>query len=442
MVTPDRSSEPEQEAAEAATPFSRRLGHAVERAALRAERVAGRVNFGASATVLVWLLTTVATAQVLPWWEAVSLGFIALGAGVLLGSRLGFLAASGVVGVVILACGAAWVVAHVDTDPAKARASAPPVAVVGGLRASLELKNETYKNVWGQTIAADGNDELLFRLRISNPGSTPSQQMVMRLLSKEGNESPRTVDVCFGRSEEANFEAGPEVKIVPQSNGLETFVPEEPQFGYPAPAATRLASLGGRQFRANSRLYVGEDYIVPAISAGKSILITFKASYWTPPSDQLSGGSIFSFKNLTRHEDEYRSVAAAGAGDVLQAYATLNDTGFRSTSAFTRVRITEHEHGAFAWVALIVQADSPHERELGHGVVNAETESPISMTVIPRTTEIRTPTTDCSKETREPVADGISKGGLEVTGIGGFKPRDPCHGIEFSKYVFFKLKVH
>lgn len=415
-------------------------------AARRLLRVLGAlvrsVDFAVAAAVLVWLATTIKFLEDFPRWIAIATAAAAIGAGI--AHRAKF--QRGVIGVT--ACGVAivgvvsYLVDQGGADTSVGQNSAPLISVVAGLRASLEVKNQSYGKTWKSVVPADGNDNLLFRLRIENPTAVPSRPVVMRVLSPLNTESPRSVEICFSRSEIGQCEAGPEIKVVAQSNGLDMFHADSPQLGYPSPAATRLIGLGGQEIHAAGGNYEGWDYMVPAISAHQTILVTFEASYWTPEdSSQLSGGSVMQFENLTENSSKYETVVAAQPGDVLQAYGTLNNTGFRSTSVFARVRIRSHDKGAFAWVELFARESFAGERELGHGVVNASTNRPIGLSVVPGSTELRAADTACSNETREPLADGVTKGGLELGGIGGFKPRDPCHGSEWIRYLFFKLKV-
>jgi NAD(P)-dependent dehydrogenase (short-subunit alcohol dehydrogenase family) len=37
--------------------------------------------------------------------------------------------------------------------------------------------------------------------------------------------------------------------------------------------------------------------------------------------------------------------------------------------------------------------------------------------------------------------DGLDKGGIDVERIGGFKPRDPCDGTGFIRFIAFTVLV-
>jgi hypothetical protein len=401
---------------------------------------AGAFNLAVAAAVLVWLAAAITFFLSLPYWISMTTVAAALGVGFAHAAKFR-LGPSLVVALCIVAVGiASYAVGHNGDDSAKGPQTAPLVAVLGGVHASLEVKNETFGRNWGRTIGADGNDELQFRLVIKNPGPTPSYPLVIRILARENSEEPREIDICFARSESGPFEEGPIVKVVPQSNGLGEFSSWRPQIGFPSPVATRLASLGGQEWDTQGSRYQAEDYTVPALSAHQRLVITFSGSFLAPDSAQIDGGSL-QLKNLSGHQGDYEAVTAAWPGDLIQAYYMLHNSGFRSTNVFARVRMASHEAGLFEWVSVYVRENGGVERELGHGVVNASGDEPIELSVLPGTTELRAADTECSEETRHPLPDGVTKGGLELGPIGGFEPRDPCQSSELTRYLFFQMRA-
>jgi hypothetical protein len=256
---------------------------------------------------------------------------------------------------------------------------------------------------------------------------------------KNNAEGPRTIHTAFGKSSSGPFEDGPEVKVIPQSNGVDEFWERAPVIGEPSASATPLTSLGSYSSREFS---VYDYYGIPPISAHHRLLVSFLGSYNTPEESAVfEEGSVVQFRDLGDPSQDYTDTVAALPGDVLSAFGQLHNGSFRSTSVHTRVRLKSHHKGAFEWVALYISQPERGEFELGHGTVNAEPGHPISLRIVPRSTELRTAPTKCSQETREQLPDGITEGGLNISGVGGFKQRDPCHGTEFTKYVFFKLRV-
>lgn len=397
------------------------------------------VNLLVAAAVLVWLTGAIESFSNLPLWVLATVVAAALGAGLVKDAefRIGWILA--VAGFVMAVGGVSYFLTH---PPARGSGTprAPLVAVLGGLHASLEVRNQTLGGDWRRTIAADGDDELRFRLVVENPASTPSSSVVIRVLARENNEEPREIDICFGRTETGPMEEGPIVKVVAQSNGVGEFHSLRPQIGYPSPLATRLVALGGEEWNTQGSEYHAQDYTVPALSAHQRMVVTFGGWFQVPDSAQI-GGSSLDLKNLTEHQRDYESVTSARPGDVIQAYGVVHNSGFRSVSVFARVHLATNEKALYDRVSILIREYEEEERELGHGIVNASGSGPIELSVIPGTTELRTPETECSKATGHPLPDGVTKGGVELGAIGGFEPHDPCHSSELTRALFFRLRV-
>lgn len=401
----------------------------------------GVVSFGVAAAVLAWLAAAITLFLSLPLWVSITTAAVALGVGIAHAANFRLVPSLAVaICIVIVSC-TSFAIGYIGSDSANGAGHTPLIPVLGGVRASLEVKNKTYGKTWGRTIEAAGNDELQFRFVVKNPSASPSNPLVMRILVRETYGEPQEVDICFARSESGPYEEGPIVKIVPQDNGLgEYFSASSPQEGFPSPVASHLTSLGGQSWTAQGADFNAEDFTVPALSTHQRLVITFGGSFVAPDSAQIDGGSL-DLKNLTDGQDEYESVTAARPGDVIQAYYGFHNSGFRAAQVFTRVRITSHDKGLFHWVSVYVRENGEPERYLGRGVINATADEPIEVGVLSGATELRAADTECSEETRHPLPDGVTTGGLDLGSIGGYEPRDPCLSAEFDRYLFFKLRA-
>ena len=397
------------------------------------------VHLLVAASVLVWLTGAIESFSNLPLWVLATAAAAALGAGFVKDAEFQIGRTLGVAVFILVISGVSFFLTHLPgggSEPPRT----PLVAVLGGLHASLEVKNQTLGGDWSQTIEADGDDELQFRLVVQNPASTPSSPVVIRVLARENSEEPREIDICFGRSESGPMEEGPIVKIVPQSNGLGEFTSLRPQIGFPSPLATHLVTLGGQEWSTEGSEYHAQDYTVPALSAHQRMVITFGGWFRVPDSAQIGGGSL-DLKNLTERQRDYESVTSARPGDVIQAYWVVHNSGFRNVSAFARVHLTTDKKALYVRVSVLISEYEEEERELGHGIVNASGSEPIELSVIPDTTELRTPETECSEAAGQPLPDGVTKGGVDLGSIGGFEPRDPCHSSELTRALFFRLRA-
>lgn len=405
--------------------------------------VSGRINWRVVLAVLLALTAIISFAAQLPPWITATTVAVAFGAGVLHAGSYRRTLIAIVLPIVIVVSGAAYLLAHNNSgQAASAHRVAAWVPVGPGLEASLEVKNVTYKPEWGSTIEADAYDELQFRLIVKNRGATPSSPRIIRLTASEKGETyaPRVIAATFGRAHQGPFEPGPEVKIIPQSNGVADFHAYTLVFGRPSKGATHLTGLG--DFLPWTNLSWAYEYELPAISAHSSLLISVLGGFNTPEEEpQLSGGPL-EFKNLSDSGAHYATEVAARPGDVLLAAALLNNVSFRSTNAQVWVHFRSHNHGTYEEVGLDARDTfQKAARELGHGLVNAEPGEPIRLQIVPGTTEVKSAGGKCSEEASEALPDGITEGGVEVKEIGGFKQRDPCSGGEFAKWLFFELKV-
>jgi len=406
----------------------------------------GQIEVRTAGAVFGWLVGVVAFALVFPIWVTGGLLALALVSATIWGSHRRLRAAVWAIVFVALTTTTAYLVSSLNllnSDASSGKGSVAswrPIAL--GLDAKLEAKNRTYGHEWATTLDADGNDELQFRLTIRNTRPTPSPTMIVRIVASGPESHPRLVGLEFGNYQYGPFAPGPQVKVIPQSQGLNRFYGEELVLGNPSSTAPELESLGGYTLEeTEDENESGFEWMVPSIPAHRTLAIGFLGSYGTPDSAVLDAGPIVKMKNLTHGEGAYKTTVAAKSGDRLSVGIELHNSGFREMDFFGRVGISAHDHGRFDRIAMHVTEAFEHTRELGHGTVNSSTGQPIALTVLPGTTELVGPRTKCSKERRSPLPDGIDEGGVDLGAIGGFQPRDPCLGSELTRVLEFEAVV-
>jgi hypothetical protein len=169
--------------------------------------------------------------------------------------------------------------------------------------------------------------------------------------------------------------------------------------------------------------------------------LSFDGSYNIPAGSELSGGDVMEFKNPSGPDKGYVTTASAVPRDTLFASGLLFNTGFRGADVRVRIHIGAEEHGTVSRITLYASEDNGRYRELGYGTVNSGNGVPIKLSVQPGSTELVNVKNKCQKVKKEPLPDGIAEGGVDAGTVGGWRPRDPCHGEEFNRFILFKLDV-
>lgn len=439
--------------------FDQEAKRSTSRAARLDAATTQRVNLRTTAEVLAWLAGVVAFALVCPLWLTIAVVAVALGAGTVRAAKRRTRAALIVLPVIVVVALAAYLLArHSPGQPASA-AHEPRgqtwVSVGYGVQAAFEVKNLTFRKRWGTTIEADGYDDLLFRifLRNFNPSTTPP--LFVRLYispTGEGGGGTRDIGLGFGLLGVANgrFMPGPHVNVIPQSNGLYKFHADplrygEPtrtnRYGEPTYTTPEVEVLSYPRPSPPEEENTGEEYPIPSLSAHSEMELSFNGSYNIPGSSQLSGGDVVEIKNPSGPDKRYVTTASAVPGDALFASGLLFNTGFRGANVRVRIHIGAEEHKTVSRIRLYASEDDGRYRELGSGTVNSGSGVPLRLSVQPGSTELVNVKNKCQKVKKEPLPDGIAEGGVDVGTVGGWLPRDPCHGDEFNRFILFKLNA-
>jgi len=102
-----------------------------------------------------------------------------------------------------------------------------------------------------------------------------------------------------------------------------------------------------------------------------------------------------------------------------------------------------HQSAGYMTVTLYGAQVYARPMSLSTAIINQSGSAPLSsLTVLSGTTQYWSMQTACSKGHVAQLPDGIAEGGLDVGPIGGFRPRDPCAGAEFTRFVTFEAVVH
>lgn len=240
------------------------------------------------------------------------------------------------------------------------------------------------------------------------------------------------------------------MNVIPQSNGLYKFHARplrygEPvgttRYGEPSYTTPKVEVLSYPRPSPPEEENTGEEYPIPSLPAHSEMELSFDGSYNIPAGSELSGGDVMEFKNPSGPDKGYVTTASAVPRDTLSASGLLFNTGFRGADVRVRIHIGAEEHGTVSRITLYASEDNGRYRELGYGTVNSGNGVPIKLSVQPGSTELVNVKNKCQKVKKEPLPDGIAEGGVDAGTVGGWRPRDPCHGEEFNRFILFKLDV-
>jgi hypothetical protein len=215
---------------------------------------------------------------------------------------------------------------------------------------------------------------------------------------------------------------------------------ESPYGTVHAEGAAVLGSLGAHEtrvisFAAASRFDDGLPLHAPFVFGGDTVRV---------------GHSVSSL---------FRHVAIANPGDRL-LYRVKVDSPFGRTFDPVLVRVSSRrnlaQHSVFLTAFASGGPDEPAQR-LGSASVSTTKGVPITLSVMPHSSRLygfhqdtcKYPTGSASQRAAHyaypkvlaHLQDGIAEAGIEIGPVGGFRPRDVCHGEEFTRWVQFAARV-
>jgi hypothetical protein len=170
-----------------------------------------------------------------------------------------------------------------------------------------------------------------------------------------------------------------------------------------------------------------------------TVTVELSGRFAAPTSSGLAGGPVVEFRPASG--GTYVATGVAARGDRLRFSIELSNTGFQPVRVHLRAAIEPHHPADVVRVSAIVPEPGV-TGVLGTATLHSEKGRLISLSVVPGTTEYLQAQTKCSKGGLVMhLANGIQNGGLLVGDVGGFLPFDPCHGVEFTRFVDFDAQV-
>lgn len=314
------------------------------------------------------------------------------------------------------------------------------------LRTSMLAYNASAGKRWGGTITGDAGDALRFRLGVANLASLPTPPLELALARSDLGGSTAAALVS------AFHERGSDVLPL---LGARATVRAYSAFGAFRLGKVNLIDTRGRVIRELHPPITGTGLALPGtlsqvahldlgvLRPHEEVTIAFSGSFARPSSGQLSGGQSIEFRSLP--SGRYASSGAARRGDRLKFSILLANTGFESIRVHVRVTIAPHHQGRYVKITAVGAGEGDRPSSLGRAIVNARGRRPITIALMPATTEIWRAGDANPKCPRAAflgrLPDGLDEGGLDIVRLGGYKSHDPCHGAEFTRFVNFTAVV-
>jgi hypothetical protein len=335
-----------------------------------------------------------------------------------------------------------------------AAAASSAIIGSGSLVSPFQLKTSflAYDTAWGKTwrsrLTADSTDPLKLELRLQNIASTATPDLEVGLLSNSSGGGSTLTEVIHQIGDYGYPYVGPEVQITQYSAG----------FGPLTLGLAMLLSAPGRPLRAltsprsnTMTLPLGEtlagDYLIGSLAPRSEISLKIPATYATPTDSQLGGGNTIVYQIRGMHK--WLSAGAVRPGTHVEFSILLNNDGFQPVGVRARVQVRRHLSGEFltvtalAWESGAVPFNDPGPISQGTAILNADGRRLNTVSVIPGTTQLWQGTDKpCTRQkVLAHLANGIARHQIVVGEVGGFRPHDPCHGGDFTRFVNFKAVV-
>lgn len=321
-----------------------------------------------------------------------------------------------------------------------------------GVSLRLEARNITTHSGWRPSLVAFGTDSIGIRLAVTNLHTIASPRLyvgITDIIEGKPGFDEKGIGVRIGSLPDyRSLSVGPQMSvdksIRAQDIGLGKLTVES--------RSIRL-SRNGHQIRIGAlvptssvlALATGGLIPVPPIPAHATVELLLQAEYPVPEMTQLGTGNTVHIENTRVRALRQPPANSARPGDVIRVGGRLDSGGYRPIEVNARFRVKAHDSGRWLSVALLVTSDSDigeHEREIGHGILNSETGVPISLKVLPHSTEAESVKLGgCHGSPSTRLLDGITQRLIEVGDVGGYRRDDPCSGVEFDKWIVFSARV-
>jgi hypothetical protein len=403
------------------------------------ERATRHVDFGVVIGTMAWLSIALTLILFTPAWTAATFVAAAIALGLTLRSRRRLLMAYTVFPTVVMV----GVITNLLEDSAEHRY---PIRVAGpmfSVGVAMEVDNKTTHSGWRPTIEAAGTDALAFRLRVENRRAQSSPQLFAAIGPDFANSYLQVAIGADATRLYSGFNLAVNGARQNGGDGVGKFLMDVQSITAHNQAGSRPLAQG-IQFRPSIDGEPERTVIpIPPIAPREVETIEFNAEYGVPDTPQLSGGGVVRILNTRSPGLRETDVNSASPGDLVKIGGHLDNPGYRPIQVSATFHLQRHEGGRWYSVALLVSSSAgDHERELGRAILNSSTGAPITVVPLPGTTEVKTGRHQgCTSPLRLHLQDGITQKLIEVGDIGGFRPRDPCSGTEFSRWVVFSARV-
>ncbi len=317
------------------------------------------------------------------------------------------------------------------------------------LESALQVRNDSWGHRRGASILADATDRLAFELRIRNTGTDATPALTMQPVVFRANygDAPRPVVVLVGINDEpASLRIG-EVQIRPQSGGLHSMFWDLDSFTLTTDETARPRPMVGplplptTDIESSSP---GPIFRIGRLEAGKTLRISFSGVFSVPSQEgQLAKGQVIRFRKI-RPGAPWETAGTAAAGQRLRFAVVLDNPSWQPLGAHVRGQIRDVGSGQYARISIYTSVYGRAEEPLGEVVVSGAGDRPIRLRVVQRSTVLRDglSRSRChSGRVLRRLPDGLEKGGIDIADIGGFKPRDKCHGTGFIRVLTFDARV-
>jgi hypothetical protein len=315
------------------------------------------------------------------------------------------------------------------------------------LKTSFLAYDTAWGRAWRSALTADSTDPLKLEMQLQNLSSTRSPRLEVALFSSASGDDTELTEAIHEIGQYGYPYVGPEVEIKEYSG-----------FG-PLSLGTALIRQGGNRHgavlqvprRTTMSVPPGEtleaDYVVGSLGPHADVRLEVRAKYATPVSAGLDGSSI-EYETFGSHR--WLEADAVRPGEKLEFSILLNNSGFQPVRARTRVNVQRHRAGEFLTVSALAwesgaKPDAIHGPiSQGIAILNADGRRLSGLRIVPNTTQLLQ-AADKTCPTKERLvarlANGIATHQISVGEVGGFRPHDPCHGEEFTRFVNFDAIV-
>lgn len=342
-----------------------------------------------------------------------------------------------------------------DTDSEPIRVSTLAPSEPGPLLATMQGKNTSFRPRWDSKVSADATDKLAFEVNLKNPTDktveAPLLLVVCTYFCTGSGPQPLKLWAALVQRDGKTLTTSNAVDIDAQSGGLQRFIFDQ-QRGITEIYENHAASNTANTTIPLDHIYFdgGDAKVVKAfqigdLAPGKSIAYSFQARWDVGSTGQLAGGPL----DVRIGSGEWKHTLYVNPGQVVTVGSLLANTHY-SRPLMADVRVDFEPDAATGGVSISMDAhlgdwrDQKESQPTGQVKLRSAGAGPIGLELVPGTTRLwgqyRQGRYIKGGDTIK-LPDGLADSGIRVGPIGGFIPRDKHHGMQFSRYILFDVKV-